>query len=168
MQCTRLPALPRRMCGTPTKSGILLGSDPQHVKAAREWASQVTQVRPNWVELVDADDVVAVVSELVTNALEHTASGLPNGTVLVEIEHTDLHLVVSVTDNGPRPGQPHSSPDIPPLCLDRPGGNGLRLVESIATSWAWTQAPTGRTTVNARFRRRLPAPLPAGQHLQKR
>ncbi|WP_236574570.1 ATP-binding protein [Nocardiopsis sp. FR26] len=135
------------MCGTDTRAGILLGPDPRHVRAARRWAAQATRSQPSL-----AEPVSVVVSELVTNALKHTASGLPGGTVRVEIERTRLYLVVSVTDQGPRPGTRPTYPTIPRLVPDQPGGNGLRLVEGLCAYWDWEQTGAG-VTVTARFER---------------
>ncbi|MFV2198480.1 ATP-binding protein [Nocardiopsis sp. LOL_012] len=139
--------LPRRLCATPTTSGLLLGPDPHHIGAARRWAVQATRTRPGL-----AEDVRIVVSELVTNALRHSASGLPGGHVLVELERTH-HLELRVTDDGPRPGTAATVPTVPDQDPLRPGGLGLRLVEAVCTRWDWTQTPDGRTTVRAVFHR---------------
>ncbi len=140
------PALPRRLCGTDTKSGILLGPDLGHVKIARRWAAQATRSRPSL-----AQPVSVAVSELVTNALRHTASGLPGGTIRVEIERTPLHLELRVTDNGPKPGLAATLPAVPELEPLRPGGNGLRLVEALCSYWEWKQHSCGAITVRAVF-----------------
>ncbi|WP_231640767.1 ATP-binding protein [Nocardiopsis sp. NRRL B-16309] len=136
------------MCGTPTKSGLVLGSDLRQVGAARRWAAGATRSVPSL-----SRPVALVTSELVTNALVHSASGLPGGTVRVELEHKPLHLVLSVTDNGPRPDQPLTFPTIPRLDPTRPGGNGLRLVEDAALYWEWDGCAGGPTTVLAFFER---------------
>ncbi|MFD3688805.1 ATP-binding protein [Nocardiopsis sp. NPDC058631] len=142
------PALPRRMCGTDTTSGILIGSDTHHVKAARQWAAQTARARPGL-----AHPLSVVVSELATNALLHTASGLPHGTVRIELERTPRHLELRVTDNGPRPGTAATLPTAPAPDPLPAGGNGLRLVEALCSYWDWEQGPCGAITVRAVFPR---------------
>jgi hypothetical protein len=150
MQCIATNEnLPRLLIGTPNMDGILIGPVLEHIQQARAWA----------IARVDeglADAVALVTSELVTNALKHTASGLPGGTTCVEIERTDRHLVLSVRDNGPRPGERPTAPTSPSLNPLVPGGNGLRLVTHMALYWDWTGVLGGPLTVRARFAR-LPA-----------
>ncbi|WP_150254462.1 ATP-binding protein [Nocardiopsis deserti] len=140
------PALPRRLCGTATKSGILLGPELGHVRIARRWAAQATRSRPSL-----AEPVGIAVSEMTTNALRHSASGLPGGSVRVEIERTPRHLELRVTDNGPRPGEEPSFPAVPSPEPLRPSGNGLRLVEALCSYWDWKQHSCGAITVRAVF-----------------
>ncbi|WP_435113735.1 ATP-binding protein [Nocardiopsis synnemataformans] len=142
----QVPTLPRRLCGTSTKSGILLGPDLGHVKIARRWAAQATRSRPSL-----AEPVSVAVSEMTTNALRHTASGLPHGTVRVEVERTLRHLELRVTDNGPRPGEEPTFPAVPAPEPLRPSGNGLRLVEALCSYWDWKQHSCGAITVRAVF-----------------
>ncbi|WP_116247009.1 ATP-binding protein [Nocardiopsis sp. FIRDI 009] len=149
MNCTapvpEPPRLPRRLRGTPTTSRLMVGSDPGDVAVARRWAAQVTHAG---VRL--ARDVTTVVSELVTNSHRHTASGLPGGTTLIEIERLRFQLVVRVTDDGPRPGEPHPSfprmRDPEPLAV---GGYGLRIVDTLALYWDWEGDAGGPLTVRA-------------------
>ncbi|WP_444960233.1 ATP-binding protein [Nocardiopsis sp. M1B1] len=140
------PTLPRRLCGTATNSGILLGPELGHVKIARRWAVQATRSRPNL-----AEPVGIAVSEMTTNALRHSASGLPGGSIRVEIERTPRHLELRVTDNGPRPGEQPSFPAVPDPEPLRVGGNGLRLVEALCSYWDWKQHSCGAITVRAVF-----------------
>ncbi|MES0837440.1 ATP-binding protein [Nocardiopsis tropica] len=140
------PALPRRLCGTPTTSGILIGPHPSHVKAARQWAAHATRSRPGLT-----DPLALTVTELTANALRHTASGLAGGTVRIEIHRTRRHLELHVTDNGPTPGTAPTLPAVPDPEPLRVGGNGLRLVEAVCAYWDWTQAPCGAITVRAVF-----------------
>ncbi|MFV2196190.1 ATP-binding protein [Nocardiopsis sp. LOL_012] len=140
-------ALLRRLPGTPTRSGLLLGPDLGHIAIARRWAAQATRSRPGM-----AEPLVLAVSELATNALRHTASGLPGGTVRVEIDRTG-HLELRVTDDGPRPGTAATRPTVPAPDPLRPGGLGLRLVEAVCAHWDWESNPEGRTTVRAVFPR---------------
>ncbi|NYH55529.1 MULTISPECIES: ATP-binding protein [Nocardiopsis] len=143
----RLPALPRRLCPSPTTAGILLGSDPRHVAVARRWAARSSRARPGL-----ADRISLAASELVTNAQRHSASGGTGGTVRVELLRTRLHLELRVTDNGPRPGHDIDFPRVTdPADPLRIGGHGLRLVESLSMYWDWLGHAGGPLTVRAMF-----------------
>ncbi len=48
-----------------------------------------------------ATPLAVVLTELITNAVEHGTSGRPDGTVTVVAERSDDHLHVTVSDNGP-------------------------------------------------------------------
>lgn len=73
--------------------------------------------------------VELLVSELVTNAVRHGASD-PHESILVRASRTDGHVRVEVCDEGTgfEPG-----PD--PRGALEPGGNGLLLVETLASRW---------------------------------
>ena len=80
-----------------------------------------------------ADDAILVLSELVTNAVQHGAGGC---TVEIRLEQGCLHVGVD---------DPASAPPI--LMSPAPGdlgGRGLRIVDAIATSWGWEARPTGK------------------------
>ncbi|GGS84497.1 hypothetical protein GCM10010156_48890 [Planobispora rosea] len=106
-------------------------------------SEQVSQVR-TWVDgLLPGDcprraDVAVVVSELVTNALVHSVSGMGGSfAVRAAIDATSVEL--SVADQGPRPIPAAREPDA--------SGWGLavivaELVDEIRT----TITPAGRTT----------------------
>ncbi|WP_116245734.1 ATP-binding protein [Nocardiopsis sp. FIRDI 009] len=143
-QRTASVPLPRRLSFTdPHRCGIVLGPDPGHVRIARVWAHQIARTTPN-----AAFPLVTVVSELVTNAHRHTRSGDPGGTVTVVVERRRHVLILTVTDDGPRPGPTIPVPRIEeggdPL---RGGGYGLRLVDALASYWDWTGAAGGPLTV---------------------
>ena len=75
------------------------------------------------------DDAVLLTSELVTNAITHTASGT-GGKVTVTVYRADTCVRVEVRDDG--------SDEIPIVCpRDDPGdsGYGLGLVELMAHCW---------------------------------
>jgi anti-sigma regulatory factor (Ser/Thr protein kinase) len=76
-------------------------------------------------------DVVLVFSELVTNAVVHTAAASTTvithqpPTVRIEV-HDTSHVI---------PEMRHDS---------RPGGVGLRIVSQLSDSWGWDDTPTGK------------------------
>ena len=79
----------------------------------------------------NADDVVLVFSELVTNATLHAT-----GRSRTVIAHGPPHLQLDVHD---------VSHSIPELRLDtRYGGSGLRIVSQLNHNWGWDQTVTGK------------------------
>jgi anti-sigma regulatory factor (Ser/Thr protein kinase) len=107
--------------------------------------------RWHWPELpaglvVAAEDVVLVVSELVTNAAVHgrgvrdlLLQALP-GMLRIEVRDRDL------ATPRPRDGRPGT-----------PGGYGLHIVERLATEWGYAVDPGSGKTVWAL----IPAPWPS-------
>ncbi len=84
-----------------------------------------------------ADDAALCVSELATNAIQHSTSGQPGGHFTVSIVLTPAVLLVEVSDQG-APWAPHPGPD------DQ-RGRGLHIVGQLAICWGTTPTPTGRT-----------------------
>ncbi|WP_433511085.1 ATP-binding protein [Nonomuraea sp. CA-143628] len=89
------------------------------------------------------DDVRLIVSELVGNALTHTASGLHGGVVMVEAVAVDAEIVrVEVTDDGA---------DTIPRARASDGddchGRGLWLVEQVSLKWGVRLLGAGQRAV---------------------
>ncbi len=106
------------------------GTLDQVTRARRFLASLVGQSAP-------AGDTILCLSELVTNAIMHSASGQPGGFVTVRAVLTPSRLLCEVTDQG-GPWR---------LAADRDGqsGRGLVIVEALATSFGITGDDAGRT-----------------------
>jgi anti-sigma regulatory factor (Ser/Thr protein kinase) len=97
----------------------------------------------------DVDNARLVVSELISNAIQHTASGRDGGVVTVEIVGVEVALArIEVTDDGadtvPRPYVSDG--------MDC-GGRGLLLVDQVSAAWGvrplggrqravWAEVPT--------------------------
>ncbi|MFC8568240.1 ATP-binding protein [Streptomyces sp. NPDC057245] len=100
-------------------------------------ARRLTRARLNgWSVCEDTCDTAAlVVSELVTNAIVHTASRH----IVCEL-HDGADLVrIAVRDEGCAPGQPHPSDDQQP---EDEHGRGLLLVDALCDAWgAHDQGP---------------------------
>ncbi|WP_232832122.1 ATP-binding protein [Nocardiopsis sp. FIRDI 009] len=93
--------------------------------------------------------VKLVVSELVTNAVRHSASGGRCGRVKVTVEMLPGRVVlVSVTDDGARALRPITVPTLANHMDDAEEcGRGLRLVAALAEKWWWTGCRGGPLTV---------------------
>jgi two-component sensor histidine kinase len=82
------------------------------------------------------DDVLLLVTELVTNAVRHSSAG-PDGQVRVELRRGTDSVRVAVSDEGT--GFTADAPLEP----NEAGGWGLALVDRIADRWAVTPAGLG-------------------------
>lgn len=81
----------------------------------------------DWRQAGDAlDAAVLIVSELVTNAVVHTASAR----VVCELRCDESRLRISVQDQGHQPGGPRLS-----LTAEGEHGRGLLLVDSMSSAW---------------------------------
>ncbi|WUJ81423.1 ATP-binding protein [Streptomyces sp. NBC_00377] len=81
-----------------------------------------------WAVCEDTCDTAAlVISELVTNAIVHTASDV----VVCELHDGDDLVRIVVRDEGCAPGEPHPSPQRP----EEEHGRGLLLVEALCHAW---------------------------------
>ena len=93
---------------------------PESASAARAW---VAGFLPG---LAAADDVALMTSELVTNAIQYSASRLPGGVVLVGIRTGKTWIRVDVFDQG----------EIPPGLAASSGlGQGLEIVRQLADAY---------------------------------
>ncbi|MFC9973754.1 ATP-binding protein [Spirillospora sp. NPDC127200] len=86
-----------------------------------------------------AGDLELIASEYATNALWHSASGLPGGLLRAEIQHDTERVRLTVYDNGPI-GVPRTWPDDQ---LDE-HGRGLMLVAAYADDYGAHRLPDGR------------------------
>lgn len=87
------------------------------------------------------DDLLLIVSELVTNAIRHGRPLTSDGTVHVDWTVGDRGVAINVTDGGdglPLPGSPSTQGE---------GGRGLGIVDALATRWGVSHAATATTTV---------------------
>lgn len=102
-----------------------LAAHPGSVARARRLAhARLT----GWEVCADTCDSAALVmSELVTNAIVHTASSR----VVCELHDHDDTVRIAVRDEGCAPGEPHPSPQRP----DEEHGRGLLLVEALCRAW---------------------------------
>ncbi|MGW7820797.1 ATP-binding protein [Streptomyces puniciscabiei] len=102
-----------------------LAAHPGSVAQARRLAhARLT----GWSVCADTcESAVLVMSELVTNAIVHTASSR----VVCELHDQDGTVRIAVRDEGCAPGEPHPSPQRP----DEEHGRGLLLVGALCRAW---------------------------------
>ncbi|SMQ19591.1 Serine phosphatase RsbU, regulator of sigma subunit [Streptomyces sp. Ag82_O1-12] len=112
----------------PVRAGWVVWRLPDAVMHARRFSARTLR---SWGIAAEADTVLLVVSELVTNALVHT-----QGAVRVELTLAADRLRVTVNDSSPRaPAKPVV------VDWESTGGRGLFLVEAVSA--AWGSVPVG-------------------------
>ncbi|MEU9732995.1 ATP-binding protein [Streptomyces sp. NPDC048002] len=111
--------------------------EPGCIAEARAFAADfVVRLRTEWCAAIDErtrEEVLLVVSELVTNADRHS-----NGPYILDLEGTDARLTVSVYD---------SSATLPrrfPRDPERIGRHGMEIVHALATEVAVERVPVGK------------------------
>ncbi|GAB2868431.1 SpoIIE family protein phosphatase [Streptomyces deserti] len=106
----------------PVRAGWVVWRLPDAVMHARRFAARTLR---SWRVTEEADTVLLVVSELVTNALVHT-----QGPVRYDLTLSADRLRVAVSDSSPR------APAKPVIVdWESTGGRGLFLVEAVSASW---------------------------------
>lgn len=134
---------------------LLLAAAATAAGRARRFTAGVLDL---WALPYLTEDATLIVSELVTNAVQHAGSDLE---LRLEYGHDLLHI--AVRDHGGLSSHPHNS-DARPLSANRAlmqeHGRGLGIVRTLATASGQTAAPRGgsvywatlRTDVNAERR----------------
>ncbi len=90
-------------------------------------------------QTIDSDAATLLTSELVTNAILHTESGAPGGTVTVVVVGVPDGVLVEVVDDGSA-GSPVVKGEL--LATD---GHGLFLVQQLTAQWGYLRDPAGTT-----------------------
>ncbi|MET8746121.1 ATP-binding protein [Streptomyces sp. NPDC004728] len=107
------------------EANVTLPSEPVSVSAARRY---VAQVLTDWglaAETDFADSIQLIVSELATNAVQHTFGQSPTFTVDLRLEREEqLHL--GVTDGHPR------RPRRLPAAVQQDNGRGMVIIRCLA------------------------------------
>ncbi|MCW2876128.1 MAG: hypothetical protein JWQ95_228 [Sphaerisporangium sp.] len=99
------------------------------------------------------DSALLVVSELVSNSVQHSRSSLPGGSVTVYLLHVGARVRIEVLDDG-ADGVPCMRPASGTELADWAGvldevdlrGRGLRLVHAVAACWDFTIGHRRTTT----------------------
>ena len=131
--------LPRRAPGRAVMLRVLPGT-ADSAAAARRLTRDL--LGPGHPEL---DTAMLVVSELVTNAVTHSRSGLPGGTVTVAVSTGSPGVLIQVRDNGGLT-EPRVVATPPAGAEGAEHGYGLLLVSALAHTWGTTTTRAGRLT----------------------
>ncbi len=110
----------------------------EEVSGARAFITQ-TLATTGKGQRVDSDAATLLTSELVTNAIMHTASGSPAGSVTVVVVDVPDGVLIEVIDDGSG-STPVVKGDL--LAAD---GHGLYLVQQLAAQWGYLRDPAGTT-----------------------
>ncbi|MFD9218125.1 ATP-binding protein [Streptomyces sp. NPDC059544] len=103
------------------EASVTLPSDPASVSTARRYVSEVLGEWGLPGETGTADTVRLIVSELATNAVQHTFGLSPTFTVDVRLER-DERLCIGVTDSHPR------RPQRLPAAVQQDNGRGMVII----------------------------------------
>jgi two-component sensor histidine kinase len=106
--------------------------DPAAAVAARRRLA--AQLRTWRIDAADAEPVLLVAYELLTNAVEHARTPFE-----VTISFDGTSVVVEVSDESPL------LPDLQPLNLRAARGRGLQMVAALAKSWNCVAHANGKT-----------------------
>jgi anti-sigma regulatory factor (Ser/Thr protein kinase) len=134
------PGAPRRpRTGSSTRASVLgsltIEGHPSQVSAARAFVLRTlaaSQLK------VDSDAATLLTSEVVTNAIQHTKSGI-DGAVTIVVIGVPRGVLVEVIDDGSA-GVPIVKGD-----LYAAEGHGLFLVQQLAAQWGYLRDPAGTT-----------------------
>ncbi|MFC5802897.1 ATP-binding protein [Streptomyces formicae] len=110
------------------EASVTLPSDPASVSTARRY---VTGVLAEWGlpgEAETADTVRLIVSELATNAVQHTFGQSPTFTVALRLER-DEQLRIGVTDSHPR------WPQRLPAAVQQDNGRGMVIIRWLTAEY---------------------------------
>ncbi|RDG38430.1 ATP-binding protein [Streptomyces corynorhini] len=126
------------------EASITLPSDPASVPTARRYVADLLTEWGLPTEAETADTVRLIVSELTTNAVQHTFGQSPTFTVEIRLEREEW-LRIGVTDSHPR------WPQRLPAAVQQDNGRGLVIIRSLAAEYGGrlsiTPTPEGGKTV---------------------
>jgi len=129
----------RRSDSTPRASilgSVTVAGEPEQVSLVRKFVARTLAAG---LPVIDSDAATLLTSELVTNALLHTDSGRPGGSVTVVIRGLPDGILVEVVDDGSA-GTPVVKDDA--LAGE---GQGLYLVQQMAAQWGYLRDNAGTT-----------------------
>ena len=115
---------------------LTIEGQPSQVSAARAFVART--LRAGHLT-VDSDAATLLTSEIVTNAIQHTKSGIAGGTVSISVIAVPGGVVVEVADDGSA-GVPVVKGD-----LFAAEGHGLFMVQQLAAQWGYLRNQAGTT-----------------------
>lgn len=115
---------------------LTIPGSPGLVREARAF---VTRTLSSHRLSVDADAATLLTSEIVTNAIQHSRSGIDGGTVTIVVIQVPHGALIEVIDDG--------SVDTPIVKGDlyAAEGHGLYLVQHLAAQWGYLRDPASTT-----------------------
>ncbi|MEV6751047.1 ATP-binding protein [Streptomyces sp. NPDC051214] len=126
------------------EASVTLPSDPASVSAARKYVASILAEWGLPGETEAADTVRLIVSELATNAVQHTRGQSPTFRVDIELDR-DEQLRIGVTDSHPR------YPKRLPAAVQQDNGRGLVIIRWLTMECGGrlsvTPTPEGGKTV---------------------
>jgi anti-sigma regulatory factor (Ser/Thr protein kinase) len=115
---------------------LTIPGHPEQVSAARAFVARTLSAhRPD----TDADTATLLTSEIVTNAIVHTKSGVEGGTVTIVVIGIPRGVLIEIIDGGAA-GTPVVKGD-----LYATDGHGLFLVQNLAAQWGYLREPAATT-----------------------
>ncbi|MFI8193722.1 SpoIIE family protein phosphatase [Streptomyces sp. NPDC085946] len=108
---------------------------PAVPSSVREGRAFLAEALAAWECTARADDALLLLSEVLTNAVQHAA-----GPVGVHLRRTATDLTVEVSDHSPHLPRPRLAAE------DEDSGRGLLLVRSLAGSWGVRPTDDGKAT----------------------
>lgn len=125
----------RPVMNSAVRASLTIPGRPEHVREARDLiVKALGELHPS------VDDAVLLTSELVTNAVMHSNSRSPGGTVRVVVKDASGGVQVEVFDDGSDLSSPVVRGEI--YASD---GHGLFLVQSLADQWGYLRDERGTT-----------------------
>jgi anti-sigma regulatory factor (Ser/Thr protein kinase) len=109
---------------------------PEQVSLARSFVARTLGTNQTGA---DTDAATLLTSEIVTNAIQHTKSGVDGGTVTIVVIGVSRGVLVEIIDDGSA-GTPVVKGD-----LYAAEGHGLFLVQHLASQWGYQRDATGTT-----------------------
>ncbi|GHI04590.1 ATP-binding protein [Streptomyces cellostaticus] len=119
----------------------LLDPHPRSVRQARRFLQHCLS---QWQLPAPVDSATLVVSELSTNALQHSRTPGSGPVWLAIILYTE-ELICAVADPSPKPPRTQS---LAPLSE---AGRGLHVIAALSSSWGWSPSPPPGKIVWARI-----------------
>ncbi|WEH16934.1 ATP-binding protein [Streptomyces sp. VNUA24] len=117
---------------------------PEEVPQARRFVAALLDERG------PVDDAVLIVSELATNAVRHSSSGLADGWFLVIVSFGHDLVRIEVVDTGSE-----GEPCLRDATEQEEGGRGLALIAACAKDWGVKNWPDGRSVWAELMRERV-------------
>jgi anti-sigma regulatory factor (Ser/Thr protein kinase) len=112
----------------------------EHVAEARAFVS-----RTLGAGCPEADTVILLTSELVTNSIQHSRSGRDDGTITITLIAIPGGIRAEVIDEGGPTNPMLSRGQVEPAVLAE-NGRGLQLVQMLSARWSYAHDEAGTVT----------------------